>query len=74
MNGAVPSALASLVLRALSAVVDVVPPAGPGSAHARAACRFLLSLFVLDIFGWVCYKIVQFEAVLQVQVAAARHR
>ena len=77
--------LTSAVLRALSTIVDVVPdlnspgalpPRSTSAAWSRrqALCRFLLAIYMLDILGWVCYKIVQFEAVLQVQVASAVDR
>ena len=32
-------------------------------------CRFLLSLYIMDSLGWICYKIVQFEAVRQAHAA-----
>ena len=58
-----PHGVAAAALRSCCFLVDVVPDAP--SPRRQATCRFLLSLFVLDAIGWTCYKIVQFESILQ---------
>ena len=55
-----PSRAASLVLRSFCLIVDVDAP----TPLQQSICRFLLSLAVSDAFGWVVYKIIQFESVL----------
>ena len=63
-----PPWLAACCLRAGSVIVDAWPVVHLGAAARtrQAICRFLLQLFLLDVFGWVSYKIIQFEAILQV--------
>ena len=61
-----PSWVASAVLRALCCVVDV---SDAPSAERQVTCRFLLSLYVMDSIGWVCFKIVQFESIIVVSAA-----
>ena len=48
-----PPRLASRTMRALCCVVDVDAP----SEAQQATCRFLLALYLMDVIGWVCYKI-----------------
>lgn len=59
-----PSRAATRFLRVFCLVVDAVPcqPSKPGAVVHGDICRFLLSLYMIDVLAWVIYKVIQFEA------------
>lgn len=60
--------MARACLRASCLIVDAVP-IGHSDSERQTVCRFLLSLYVVDVLAWCVFKILQFEAIQSTDAA-----